>query len=110
MDTPLLIEPDLVQSTEHLLLAVYVNDHLAGSYAGVELIRRLAKAHRGSPTGDVLQRLADEIAEDRATLKKIMKALDIRPRRRAGTKHGWHGSARRWAGSSPMAACSAGRR
>jgi hypothetical protein len=69
------------RTSEPKLLAVYLNDHFAGASAGVELARRLARAHRGSPDGPVLQRVADEIAEDRGTLLEIMASLDVRPRR-----------------------------
>jgi hypothetical protein len=58
------------------LLGVYLNDHFAGSTAGLELIRRLAKAERGWAGGPALRRLAGEIEEDRATLLELMKTLD----------------------------------
>jgi hypothetical protein len=59
------------------LLGIYLNDHLAGSAAGVELARRLARDHRGSPIGDVLEPLAEEISEDRVALLGIMAALGV---------------------------------
>ncbi|MEE1928539.1 hypothetical protein V1J52_10095 [Streptomyces sp. TRM 70351] len=63
------------------LLAVYLNDHLAGATGGVELARRVAGQHRGSPDGERLTRLAAEIAEDRDALTDIMSTLDVRVRR-----------------------------
>lgn len=58
------------------LLATYLNDHLAASTAGVELIRRAAGNHDGA-RGDELTRLADEIAEDREGLRRIMQRLEV---------------------------------
>lgn len=63
------------------LLGIYLNDHLAGATAGVDLLRRSAGALRGSPTGDTLERLAAEVAEDRAALEDMMSALGVPVRR-----------------------------
>ncbi|MFI7353978.1 hypothetical protein ACIBTP_08525 [Streptomyces avidinii] len=59
------------------LLAIYLNDHLAGASGGVSLIRRMARAHRGTPAGPPLAELAEQIAEDRESLREIMTALDV---------------------------------
>jgi hypothetical protein len=59
------------------LLAIYLQDHLAGATGGLELARRAASSNEGTPLGDFLERLADEIGEDRETLKEIMAALDV---------------------------------
>ena len=58
------------------VLGIYLNDHLAGATGGAELARRMA-APRRPPAQRALQRLADEIAEDRAALLAIMAALGI---------------------------------
>ncbi|WP_233358721.1 hypothetical protein [Thermomonospora amylolytica] len=63
------------------LLGIYLNDHLAGATAGVELARRLARAHQGTPAGPELARLAAEIAEDRRALQAMMESLGVRVRR-----------------------------
>lgn len=62
--------------TNQDLLAIYLNDHLGASTAGVELIRRAAGNHDGE-RGEELSRLADEIAEDRESLRDLMKRLDV---------------------------------
>jgi hypothetical protein len=62
--------------TDQSLLSIYLNDHLAAATAGVELARRTAKAHDGE-RGQELSRLADEIAEDRESLRGLMKRLDV---------------------------------
>jgi hypothetical protein len=69
--------PPGTTTTEPSLLGIYLNDHLAGATGGVELVRRSAAAHRGSPTGSTLQRLADEIAADRDALLEIMAGLEV---------------------------------
>ena len=57
------------------LLEIYLSDHLAAATAGVALARRSARNNAGNATGDFLQRLATEIAEDRRTLQRV--ALDL---------------------------------
>jgi hypothetical protein len=59
-------------------LAIYLNDHLAGSTAGLELARRVAANNEGTPYGKVLAEVAGEIAEDRAALEDVMARLSIR--------------------------------
>ena len=63
------------------LLGIYLNDHLAGATAGLELFRRAARAHAGSPTGLELQQLTAEIERDRAALLGIMASLAVPVRR-----------------------------
>jgi hypothetical protein len=60
------------------LLAIYLNDHLAGATAGLELVRRARGSNEATPLGDYLERLATEIAEDRESLIEVMKRLDVR--------------------------------
>jgi hypothetical protein len=60
------------------LLTSYLNDHLAGASAGVELFRRAARSHRDDDLGGQLADLAGEVADDRAELIAIMEALSIR--------------------------------
>lgn len=61
------------------LLAIYLNDHLAGSVAGVELCRRLqARNSEQSELGEPLAELCEEIEADRETLARLMGQLGIR--------------------------------
>ena len=62
--------------TDQDLLAIYLNDHLAASTAGVELVRRAAEQHDGE-RGHEMARLADDIAADREALRGIMKRLGV---------------------------------
>lgn len=59
------------------LLGIYLNDHLAGSTIGLELARRARGSNKSSEYGDVLDRIAREIDEDRETLKALMESLEI---------------------------------
>jgi hypothetical protein len=59
------------------LLAIYLNDHLGGSTAGVELARRAQGANAGTPVGDFLAGLVVEIEEDKEALEGIMDRLDV---------------------------------
>lgn len=56
-------------------LAIYLNDHYAGSTVGVELSRRARASDKGSELGGLLHRLAGEIEEDRSTLAAVMAAV-----------------------------------
>lgn len=60
------------------LLAIYLNDHLAGATAGRELSRRAAANNRGTSFGPFLEDLARELHEDRESLLEIIRALGIR--------------------------------
>lgn len=62
-------------------LRIYLNDHLSGATAGVELARRIARAHGSSPRATELRRLAHDIAEDREALRDLMRVLGVAPRR-----------------------------
>lgn len=64
------------------LLSLYLNDHLAGSYGGAALARRIARAHPTDHDAPDLRRLAREVTEDRDELVSLMRALGVRPRRR----------------------------
>jgi hypothetical protein len=61
-----------------MLLEIYLNDHLAAATGGRDLARRTAASNRDSEYGPFLQRLADEITEDRESLVSIMRALNVK--------------------------------
>jgi hypothetical protein len=60
------------------LLSIYLNDHLAGSTAGVELAKRSLSNNRGTAYGEFLEWLVEQIAEDRRSLTTVMSRLDVR--------------------------------
>jgi hypothetical protein len=57
------------------LLAIYLNDHLAGSTLARDLVRRSAASNRGSRYQPFLDDLAVQIDEDRESLLAIMGRL-----------------------------------
>lgn len=59
------------------LLGIYLNDHLLGATAGIELVKRAAKNNSNNHFGDKLDALSAEIQSDEATLRKIMDDLGI---------------------------------
>ena len=63
------------------LLAIYLNDHLGGATAGVEVARRSCRANQGSELGAFLQGLVAELEQDRRALRQIMARLDVKPSR-----------------------------
>ena len=63
------------------LLAIYLNDHLAGATGGVELARRMAAWYPVPGQQATLGRLAADIAQDRMALLDLMAALGVPVRR-----------------------------
>ena len=56
-------------------LATYLNDHLAGSTAGLELARRTHGSNSEGELGAFLETLVTEIDEDREVLRGIIRAV-----------------------------------
>lgn len=63
-------------NTKHL--GTYLNDHLAGSVAALELFKRLKFANTGTPRGQVFADLLREIEQDQTALRDVLKELDFR--------------------------------
>jgi hypothetical protein len=59
------------------LLAIYLQDHLAGSTFGLALVRRARDANAGTELGDFLTGLAADIAEDRQALIDLTARLGV---------------------------------
>jgi hypothetical protein len=59
------------------LLGVYLNDHLAGSAAGIELATKLRDNHQGTEFGDVMAALHRDISQDRDALEELMRHLEV---------------------------------
>jgi hypothetical protein len=59
-------------------LRIYLNDHLAGSAAGLALAKRCLSRNPSGPLGDFLRELVREIEEDQRALDDVMKRLDAR--------------------------------
>lgn len=61
-------------------LGIYLNDHLAGAHAGVEMARQLQDDIQKEPEAEVLGRLGEEIEEDLDTLQGLVDTI-------ASTRH-----------------------
>ncbi|MGW1208337.1 transaldolase [Streptomyces sp. NPDC002499] len=70
-------EPSGESSNARALLAIYLNDHLAGATGGLELARRAAQGQRDGKRADAFSALAKQIEEDRDSLVQIMSDLDV---------------------------------
>jgi hypothetical protein len=73
---------------ERRLLAIYLNDHLAGATGGIELARRALESNRGTRWGEGLEGIWAEIEADRTALEAAMQQLGIR-RDRAKIAGAW---------------------
>ncbi|HWI41919.1 MAG TPA: hypothetical protein VNX25_10570 [Verrucomicrobiae bacterium] len=58
-------------------LGDYLNSHLAGSVAGIELARRAVKTYSGAPEEDFVVRLLVELEEDQEMVRRLLKAIDV---------------------------------
>jgi len=57
-------------------LDVYLNDHLAGGTAGVNLAEMAAQEHRSDEHGAFFGEIASEIRKDHDTLERMMVAMN----------------------------------
>jgi hypothetical protein len=62
-------------------LAIYLNDHLAGSAAGRDLAEKIRAQNEGEPFGAVMEQIVRDIEEDRQTLAGLMEWLGVKPSR-----------------------------
>jgi hypothetical protein len=59
------------------LLRIYLNDHLAGAMAGIEVAKRCRSSNEGTSLGDYLATFIIEIEEDRSELLRIRESLGL---------------------------------
>jgi hypothetical protein len=62
-------------------LTTYLNDHLAGSVAALELLEHLAKLHQGTEREKLFQSLRSEVDEDKKVLQQILDRVGGRESR-----------------------------
>ena len=62
-------------------LGIYLQDHLAGSMLGVELVERCRRNNEGTRFYEPLEELAADIRSDRETLIQVMDDLGAEPSR-----------------------------
>jgi hypothetical protein len=59
-------------------LGIYLNDHLAGSVAGIELAVRTEAENRSNPVGRYLAALIPELKHDQAVLEGVLQVLELK--------------------------------
>ena len=64
--------------SEERFLGIYLNDHLAGAIAVLELAKRATKNNEGTALGAFLDRLTIDIDEDRRALEGLMSDMGVR--------------------------------
>ena len=69
-------------------LASYLNDHLAGSVAAIELLDYLIKTHESKPLAKFFKELRDDVSADQDVLHKLLRKFKAKESaiRKAG---GW---------------------
>ncbi|MFF3064967.1 hypothetical protein ACFVQ3_10445 [Oerskovia sp. NPDC057915] len=67
----------MTTSVDTRLLAIYLNDHVAGATVGVQRIRRMAKAYEGTVVGEAISPLVAQLEDERAWLIRCVHRLDI---------------------------------
>jgi hypothetical protein len=58
-------------------LATYLNDHLAGAVAAIELLTHIEAAHAGTGTAHVFAELRADVEADRQELEALMGRLHV---------------------------------
>lgn len=58
-------------------IATYLNDHLAGSEAALQLLKHVERAHAGNPAARFAAELRSDITEDRRELEALMARLQV---------------------------------
>jgi hypothetical protein len=61
-------------------LITYLREHLSGGDAAIQVVRRLAWTHEGTPDGALFRQLAEEFEQDRATVRSLLTRLGTSPR------------------------------
>ena len=62
-------------ASEHLV--TYLNDHLAGSVAAIDLLEQLENEHAGTPLKRLFDDLRLDVLADRQELEALMAKLQI---------------------------------
>ena len=60
-------------------LAIYLRDHDAAASAGADLFARMARSQSARSWGHALAEVAEDVAQDVATLRGLLRATGVRP-------------------------------
>ena len=61
------------------VITTYLQDHHAGSAAGVDAFRRVAEFHGDAEVREAVGRMAEEIAQDQVALEEVMASVGVQP-------------------------------
>ncbi len=61
------------------LLGIYLNDHLAGSVTGIELVKRILDNNPTGPIAQQMERMLPILAEDQGTVEGLLEKIDVAP-------------------------------
>lgn len=61
------------------VLITYLQDHHAGSAAGLDAFARVAQGHADEAVRQAVSRIADEAQKDQTTLEQILHSFDAKP-------------------------------
>ncbi len=61
----------------HKALDNYLNDHLGGAMLGTDLAEQIRDRGEGTSLGELMERVAPEIEQDRQSLIDLMEQLDV---------------------------------
>lgn len=59
------------------LLGIYLNDHLAGSVTGIELVKRVLDNNPQGPIAKQMETMLPVLAEDQRTLERLLEAIGV---------------------------------
>ena len=60
-------------------LAIYLDDHLAGSVAALKMMEELAELEKGTPLEAKIRRLHAEVSEEQRGLRELLARLNASP-------------------------------
>jgi hypothetical protein len=70
--------PETIKPMRNDNLAMYLDDHLAGSVAAIEMIEHLIKIHEGKPIEQFCEELCADINSDQNQLRELMRSLEVK--------------------------------
>src|SRR5687768_11634344 len=61
------------------LLGIYLNDHLAGSVTGIELVKRILDNNPTGPIAQQMEKMLPVLAEDQRTVEELLEKIGVAP-------------------------------
>ena len=61
------------------VISTYLQDHHAGSAAGLDAFRRVASSHGDPHVREEVARLAEQVEQDQRSLESVMESVGVKP-------------------------------